>query len=124
MPIETSVEGDLVTFRVTGLPKAPQIMQAITNHFSRTPTKLALWDLRDAILADIDAAEFEMLMENADRYAGVRGPGARAAIVTRDGADALLARAFEAHAQGRGSSINTRFFADLASAQAWLWSSG
>lgn len=124
MPIETSVEDDLVTFRVTGLPNAPQIAQAITDHFSHTPTKRALWDLRDAILASIDAAEFEMLMDRADRYAGVRGRGACTAIVTRDGADALLARAYEAHAQGRGSAIDTRFFADLASAQAWLRSAG
>lgn len=124
MPIETSVEGDLVIFRVTGLPKAPQIMQAITDHFSRTPTRLALWDLRDANLADIDAAEFESLMERADQFAGVRGPGTRAAIVARDGADAMLARAYEAHALGRGAAIDTRFFADLASARTWLRSSG
>ena len=122
MPIETSVEGEVVTFRVRGEAIARQIMEAVTAHFSRTPSRFALWDLRDAILSSIKAAEFETLIKKTEEYAEARGPGASTAIVTRPGADALLAKAYEARSLAMGSRVAIRFFADMALAQAWLQS--
>lgn len=119
MPIETSVDGDLVTFRVTGSVKSEQIIAAVRGHFARTPTRLALWDFREAILSPINANEFDAMTETAVSFAEVRGPDPRAAIVARRGGDALLAKAYEAHAEAR-SRITTRFFSDLDAARAWL----
>lgn len=122
MPVEVELSEGIAVFRVAGTCKVEEIVRAIEQHFSATPTLLALWDLTDASLANVAAGEFRRIIEASDRFAAARGDGARSAVVAKGEINLLLTKAFEAHASV-GTRVGIVAFDGRSAAVAWLRSS-
>lgn len=121
MPIEMETSPDLVIFRARGLLTAEEAVSVITGHFSRTPTKFALWDLRETSLSAVRADDFTVLIEAGAQYFDRRGPDARTAVVVSGEWEEVLLKAYEARALAALGKARMRAFADVDSARKWLF---
>ncbi|WP_420403966.1 hypothetical protein [Nisaea sp.] len=95
-------------------------MSVVDGHFSSTPTKLALWDLREASLSAFRADEISSLVEAGARHLERRGAGAKTAVVTAGEWDEALLRVYEARALAALGEVRFRVFNDADRAREWL----
>ncbi|WP_193181966.1 hypothetical protein [Nisaea sediminum] len=121
MPIHILVEeDDLVVFRVAGIIKAEQAVDAIRSHYSRIPSKFCIWDLSAASLSEIAYDRFKMIIDAVAEFAPARGPGARTALVATGDLNPILAKALAAQVQVSKLSVETRVFGNIGAARGWL----
>jgi hypothetical protein len=94
----------LTEYICTGVVDRAEIMDAVSSFYADTPTPNVLWDLGDANVSALSAADVEVLAQHTVERAHSREEGKTAIVAPKD--------------MGFGLSRMFQTFADLASHQA------
>lgn len=94
----------LTEYICTGVVDRAEIMDAVNSFYADTPTPHVLWDLGDANVSALSAADVEVLAQHTVERAHSREEGKTAIVAPKD--------------MGFGLSRMFQTFADLASHQA------
>ncbi|UUX49827.1 hypothetical protein NUH88_20835 [Nisaea acidiphila] len=119
MSIEVREHDAFVEFVGSGELSATEIMSVSAAFHSRTPKKLALWNLFDAQISYFKAEYFLQVAEKGAELARLRGEGARNAILVRNEDEGLLLHAYASTASAV-SPVLHQVFLDRDDAVAWL----
>lgn len=119
MTIEVRAQDAFVEFVGTGNLSAIDIMKVSAEYHSRTPTRLALWNLLDAQISHFKARNFLTVAEKGAELARLRGEGARNAIVVGNEDERLLLHAYASTASAV-SPVRHEVFLDRDAAIDWL----
>ncbi len=113
-------ERQLTRVQVHGRVTADELIGAIRSYYDGEPTDHVLWDVRDADLTLLHAADVKSIEMETLQYADKRGTG-RTAIVARDDLGFGLGRMFDTYQELDASPRSHRTFKTIEEAYKWLF---
>ena len=119
-----SPESGVSLFEVHGRLQSDAFIQAITKHWTDTPTPHAVWDLKFAQLSELDAASCHRIATAANGLAKFRGKHPQSVFVTRDNSEYWLLRFFIELMESRNSPISYRIVHTMEMATRYLLEHG
>ncbi len=109
-------EGSALTlFVAEGRLCADDLIAAMKTHLGRNPTSIAIWDLWEADLSDLDVAALVRVSDCAKRLATHRRDP-KTLFVLKRGQERLLVKLYGEISGMRGSPISYNFHSSLAEA--------
>lgn len=118
--IETDAGNDLTVCTFHGTLKRGEMALAVGGKEMQRPTRLLLFDLRDASYADQSQ---QAMVERTLTYGPLfAAPGSRTAMVYGNAADFGVGRMLESYFDSFGIGTELRSFRDIEDARDWLLS--
>ena len=112
---EYSEAHDLTLFVGQGRLSAENFLSAMKTHYTAHPSSLAIWDVSQADLSDLDMAALMKISESARSTAKDRGDPRNLIVVAQE-QEAFLIRLYQRVAEVQGSPIRYEIFYRLAEA--------
>lgn len=121
--IESTVDStrDLTRHTCHGRVTAQEIAQVVEIFYQGKPTRLVLWDFREADLRDVVGDDVRWLASRVKHMAHSR-VGGKTAIVASDDIAFAWGRMYALTAEVSHQQVPVRTFRDLDEAEKWLFS--
>lgn len=113
-------ERQLTTVVVHGSVTREELLEHVRVYYGGETTDLVLWDVRDADLSAIHAADVRAVVAETVKFAQLRGKG-RTAILVGDALGFGLGRMFDTYQELDASPRSHRTFKTLEEAYRWLF---
>lgn len=109
----------LTEFTVSGTVTVELLLDAVHSFYAGEPTRLVLWDFRDADFSSLKAEHVRLLVGATEPAARTR-PGGQTALVFSGDAGYGLGRMFEMLQELQSAEVDRRSFRDMDEARRWL----
>jgi hypothetical protein len=113
-------EAELTTFVAQGEMSAEEWFTAFSHFLDAGATRLTLWDLSKASLAQVDPESIRSLARRVAHAGKGRRPPGKAAVVCGQPVDFGMARMLAAYLSIEGYPVEMAIFSSVESARAWL----
>lgn len=125
MPIkvETDVDKQLTTFRVTGEATFEEGLSANRAFYAGDPTRNVIWDFSTAILDKITNDQFKQIVDSVKHLTEKRKNGKTVFLVSRD-LEFGVSRMMQVFAEMNGSPFSVQVFKSKDEAARWLVDGG
>lgn len=119
--IETKidVEKDLTINICTGKLTLKEVQDTIDSYYSKTITRLVLWDVTNADVSQLNAAELKKIVVDIRERSTVRVGGKTALLFSKD-VGYGIGRMLMAFSDSEGLSIDLMVFREPSKAHEWL----
>ena len=114
-----SVDQGVTVFRTSGVISSHELAVTIGDFYGNAPTRLVLWDNREADFSTISSTELQNLAQIPAEAARLR-PNARTATVVSDDFHHGLARMSDAYLETAQAPTGLAIFRSYEEAMAWL----
>lgn len=117
--IKTIISGDLTLRKAIGSLALTEVINAIEESYSGTPTKYIIWDNSEATLDGFTADDLrhisQMMLEHGQRRRGGKSP-----LVVPADAEYGLSRMLDTFMALQGTPYEVRTFGDMSDSIQWL----
>lgn len=112
-------ENGILRLEIIGTPEGTDLLETLDAAFCDTDFQHIIWDLRKGSVSAFSPDQFGPGARLVAKYASKRGPNPKTAVLCKNHADVLHAKAFGDLA-GTMSSVAFRPFTDEDALLAWL----